>query len=287
MSPETRLAPIVCAMDDAYVLPLRTLIRSIAAAHPSGAGDLRLIVLDQGIAPAGAAAIRQDAETFGLSIELRPIPELTHLPVSGVYTTAIYGRLSIPEAIPEERRVLYMDVDTLVLSDLRPLLGLDLHGHPIGASRDSINPLIGLGPGLPGWAALGLPRGRPYFSSGVMLLDLDRVRDSRLFARAAEFLVEHTDKVHFWDQDALNYVADGDWLRIDSRWNTFAMSYRGAEYTHPCEEVNPLAGLIEDEKSAAVIHYAGRRKPWRDDFPDCGLRELYRGFQPTAREAVG
>jgi UDP-D-galactose:(glucosyl)LPS alpha-1,3-D-galactosyltransferase len=287
MNVATGLPPIVCAIDDSYVEPLRTLMRSIAAAHGQAVGELRLIVLEQGLGSESAASILRDAESLGLPVEIRPIPDSDpDLPVGAWYSRAIYARMTIPDVIEDEPRALYLDVDILVLADLRPLLTRDLGEHPIGAARDPICPLIGHGPGMPGWKALGLPRGRAYFNSGVMLLDLARIRSSRLFERAREFLAEHPDKVHFFDQDALNYAADGGWHRIESRWNTFAMSPRGPEYVHPAEDVNPLAELIEDEKSAAVIHFAGHKKPWQDNYPASGLRDLYRRFQPSARDPV-
>lgn len=287
MNAATGLAPIVCAIDDGYVEPLRTLMRSMAAAHGPAVDELRLVVLDQGLVSASAASILRDAESLGLPVEIRPAPDSDPgLPIGAWYSRAIYARMTIPDVIDDVPRVLYMDVDTLVLADLRPLLVRDLGDHPIGAARDPICPLIGTGPGMPGWKALGLPQGRAYFNSGVMLLDLARIRSSRLFERAREFLAEHPDKVHFFDQDALNYAADGDWHRIESRWNTFAMSPRGPGYVHPAEDVNPLAGLIEDEKSAAVIHFAGHKKPWQDNYPASELRDLYRRFQPSARDAI-
>ncbi|WP_405940064.1 glycosyltransferase family 8 protein [Streptomyces sp. NBC_00726] len=287
MNVTSDLAPIVCAVDNGYTAPLRTLMRSIAAAHGPATAELRLIVLGQGLAPDSEATILRDAERLGLPVEIRPIPETDpSLPIGAWYSGAIYARLTIPDVIEDEPRVLYMDVDILVLGDLRPLLTRDLDGHPIGAARDPICPQIGIGPGMPGWRALGLTRGRTYFNSGVMLLDLPRIRGSRLFERAREFLAEHPDKVHFFDQDALNYAADGDWHRIESRWNTFAMSPRGPEYVHPAEEINPLAALIEDEKSAAVIHFAGHKKPWQDIYPESRLRDLYRGFQPITGDTV-
>ncbi|MGW6929780.1 glycosyltransferase family 8 protein [Lentzea sp. NPDC054927] len=287
MNARTGVAPILCAIDDGYVEPLRTLMRSIAVAHGPAVGELRLVVLSQGLGPETASSILRDAGSLGLPVEIRPIPDSDPgLPIGAWYSRAIYARMTIPNVLEDESRALYMDVDTLVLADLRPLLTRDLGGHPIGAARDPISPLIGHGPGIPGWKALGLPQGRAYFNSGVMLLDLARIRSSRLFERAREFLAEHPDKVHFFDQDALNYAADGDWHRIESRWNTFAMSPRGPEYVHPCEDVNPLAGLVEDEKSAAVIHFAGRRKPWHDTYPASELRDLYRRFQPAAEDAI-
>jgi lipopolysaccharide biosynthesis glycosyltransferase len=287
MNVATGLAPIVCAIDDGYVEPLRTLMRSIAAAHGPAVDELRLVVLDQGLASESTASILRDGKALGLSVEIRPISDPDpSLPVTAWYSRAVFARLTIPDVIEDEPRVLYMDADTLVLGDLRPLLVRDLGDHPIGAARDPICPLIGHGPGMRGWRELGLPEGREYFCSAVMLLDLARIRSSRLFARASEFLAEHADKVGFPDQDALNYAAADDWHRIEYRWDTFAMSPRGPEYVHPAEDVNPLAELIEAEKDAAIIHFGGRMKPWHDDYPASELRDVYRRFQPSAWDPV-
>ncbi|MBR7825999.1 glycosyltransferase family 8 protein [Actinospica sp. MGRD01-02] len=281
------MAPIVCAIDDGYVEPLRTVMRSIAAAHGPAVGELRFIVLDQGLSSGSTASILRDGAALGLAVEIRAIPETdSNLPVTAWYSRAVFARMTIPDVIEDEPRVLYMDADTLVLADLRPLLERDLGGHPVGAVRDPISPLLGHGPGLRFWREFGLPEGREYFCSAVMLLDLPRIRGTRLFERAAEFLIANPDKVGFPDQDALNYAAADDWQRLEYRWDTFAMSPRGPDYVHPAEDVNPLAELVEAEKDAAIIHFGGRLKPWNDDYPASEMRDLYRRFQPAVFDPV-
>lgn len=275
------LPPIVCGVDDGYVLPLRVLMRSIAAAHPEAVDQLRLIVLDQGISPGNRRALLADAGRLGLATQLRPIPAPDPVyPVSGWVSDAVYARLSIPDVVTEAERVLYLDVDTVVLADLRPLLGLPLAGCPLGAVLDAQNPLVGPGTGMPGWRALGLPWGREYFNSGVMLLDLAACRELGLFERARRFLVEHPDKVRYWDQDALNHAADDNWLRLEPRWNSVVLSalVRLPGFAHHAEEVNPLARLVAAERTAAVLHFAGAAKPWKDGYPAGYPRETYRGF---------
>ncbi|WP_052509665.1 glycosyltransferase family 8 protein [Kitasatospora griseola] len=275
------LPAIVCGVDDGYARPLRTLMRSIVAAHPSAIGELRLIVLDQQISATNRKAILHDADRTGLHTELRPAP-LTdpRYPVSDWVSGAVYVRLAIPEVIPDERRVLYLDADTLVLGDLRPLLRQSLDGHPIGAVRDPQNPVIGRGIQLPGWKGLGVPYGRDYFNSGVMLIDLDRCRQLGVFDRSRQFLAEHPDKVRFWDQDALNWAVDDNWQRLERRWNTFAMSSQAAQpgFIHYAEADSPLARLLQDEETAALVHFAGPDKPWQDTYPAGQLRDTYRLF---------
>ncbi|MEV7357323.1 glycosyltransferase family 8 protein [Kitasatospora sp. NPDC091276] len=282
MNTDSRPLPaLVCGVDDGYARPLRTLMQSIASAHPGAVEELRLIVLDQQISEANREAILRDADRMGLRTELRPAPTTDpRYPVSDWVSGAVYVRLAIPEVIPDERRVLYLDADTLVLGDLRPLLRQSLDGRPVGAVRDPQNPVLGRGIQLPGWDQLGVPYGRDYFNSGVMLMDLDRCQQLGVFERSRQFLSEHPDKVRFWDQDALNWAVDDNWHRLERRWNTFAMSPQAAQpgFVHYAEEDSPLAQLLEDEKTAALVHFAGPAKPWQDDYPECQLRGTYRLF---------
>lgn len=282
MSITTRPLPaLVCGVDDGYARPLRTLMHSIGAAHPGAVEGLRLIVLDQEISEDNRQAILRDADHLGLRTELRLAPRTDpHYPVSDWVSGAVYVRLAIPEVIPDERRVLYLDADTLVLDDLRPLLRQPLEGRPIGAVRDPQNPAIGRGIQLPGWDKLGLPYGRDYFNSGVMLIDLERCRRLGVFERSRQFLCDHADKVRFWDQDALNWAVDDNWQRLDRRWNTFAMSPLAAQpgFVHFAEADSPLAQLRDSERTAALLHFAGPDKPWHDAYPQSRLRETYRLF---------
>jgi lipopolysaccharide biosynthesis glycosyltransferase len=289
MTDPLSLPPLVCGVDDGYVRPLRVLMRSIAAAHPGAIGELRLIVLDQGIVPESRRGILHDAEYLGLRTELRPAPRPDPgYPVSGWVSNAVYTRLSIPEVIPDEDRVLYLDADTMVLADLRPLLRQPLLGCPVGAVLDAQNPVIGHGIAMPGWDRLAIPKGREYFNSGVMLIDLVHSRQLRIFEAAHRFLIDHPDKVRFWDQDALNFAVADNWRRLETRWNTFALSPLAAQpgFVHYAEGFTPLKRLLADEDTAAVIHFAGPDKPWHEGYPEGRLGALYRGFL-AATEGLG
>lgn len=282
-------AAIVCGVDENYAFALRTLIRSIAVAHGPATAELRLIVLDQGLTAASRAAILAEGECADLPVRIRLAPAVDPAyPVSHWISSAVYARLSIPEVVDDEDRVLYLDTDTMVLGDLRPLLGLALGGLALAAVRDPQNPLIGQGlaMALPGWRELGIEYGREYFNSGVMLIDLGEAKRRGLFETARDFLATNPDKVRFWDQDALNFAADDAWLRLSSHWNTFAVSPLASEpgFIHHAEEVIALEQLLADEHTAAVIHFAGALKPWQDAYPPGRLRETYREFQPAERQ---
>ena len=74
MPGETVGAAIVCGVDDNYAFALRTLIRSLAVAPGAAIGELRLIVLDQGLTSAGRDAILGEGERAGLEVSIRLAP---------------------------------------------------------------------------------------------------------------------------------------------------------------------------------------------------------------------
>ncbi|MFV2084998.1 glycosyltransferase family 8 protein [Micromonospora sp. LOL_021] len=283
------LPPIVCAIDDGYATPLQALMRSLAAAHPDAVGELHLLVVHHRLSQGSRTALTRVADELGLPIRLVAADGITAPgPVSGWVSPAVYLRLQLAELLDLDGVILYLDADVLAVADLRPLLRRPLHGAALAAVRDPRNPLVGGGIALPGWRRLGVPAGRDYFNSGVMLMDLGQCRRTGLFERAARFLADFPDEVRLWDQDALNVAADDQWLRLDRRWNTFVLSplvdQPGFVHTDT-EPVMPLAQLLDDEHTAAVLHFAGSDKPWLPGYPAGPALQRYRSFLLATSEA--
>ncbi len=281
------LATIVTGVDDGYVTPLRVLIESLASSHGTAVTRLEMVVLHASLAPEKRDQLTMDAARVGLSLEFRAVRPTEHaFPVSGWVSDAVYLRLAMGEALPEKSRALYLDSDTIVRRDLRPLLARRLNGAPLAAVRDPQNPVLKLGIALPGWKELGLPGDREYFNSGVMLMDLDACRRCQIFERARDFLVDHPGSVRFWDQDALNWSVGESWQRLEREWNTFALTplIERGDFVHYAESVMPLAELVADEATAAVLHFAGPDKPWRASYPPGPVLDLYRRYQRTITE---
>jgi lipopolysaccharide biosynthesis glycosyltransferase len=284
MSPP--LPPVVCCIDDGYVRPLTVLMESLAAIPQNG--GVRLLVIYENLTASSRSLVQRHGDRLGIDVSLRQAWSAAAGPVSGWVSRAVYLRLAIGETLGPTGTVLYLDADTLIRGDLRPLMRTPLGGAPLGAVRDPQNPVIGAGIALPAWASLGLPCGRDYFNSGVMLLDLPDCDRQGLFSAARQFLARHPDKVMLWDQDALNVAAADRWLRLDRKWNTFGLSALAAQpgYRHDdAEPHSPLAMLLADEPHAAILHFAGPAKPWHDDYPPGWLRTSYRKLLNAALKA--
>jgi lipopolysaccharide biosynthesis glycosyltransferase len=280
------LPPIVCAVDDRYSGQLCVLLQSIADAH-GPASDLWIIVLHLGLDASTRERILFHADRLRLRVELRRVPDPpARLPLTGLVTAGAYLRLSMPEALAGIPRALYLDADLLVLDDLRPLLCSGLDGLPLAAVRDAVNPVLSAGPALRDWRGLGLPGSREYFNIGVMLLDVAACRD--IFADAHRVLREGPEHILYWDQDALNIVVADAWRRLERRWNAFAMACwtaLGDRWAYGGEAIVPYATLVEDERSAAILHYAGSLKPWHAVYPASSGKDRYGRLLATVKDS--
>ncbi|MGR7000730.1 glycosyltransferase family 8 protein [Yinghuangia aomiensis] len=218
------------------------------------------MVVPQNLSGASMRRLKRHADRLGLDAEFRHVDAAAAGPIFGWVTGAVYLRLTLGEVLADVPRALYLDVDTLVLGDLRPLLQYDLDGALFGAVRDAQNPVVGAGIALPGWAGLdGVQNGRDYFNSGVLLLDLDGCRRAGLFDAARDFLTKHPDEVRLWDQDALNVAAADRWRRLD----------RAAGTPSRCPR-SPLPQLRARRRRA--VRAAGRAAGRRTGCADPALR---------------
>ena len=132
---------------------------------------------------------------------------------------AAYLRLYFDKIFGSEiERLVYLDADTRVLTDLTPLLTVDLHGNPVGAVHDMfyyVTNRIGERREM-----LFLDPDSPYLQSGVMVFDWRATLKLGLLAQARQFIEQYPERcIEAPDQDALNAVLKDRWSPLDPRWN--------------------------------------------------------------------
>lgn len=132
---------------------------------------------------------------------------------------AAYLRLYFDEIFGAEiERLVYLDADTRVVTDLTPLLKVDLQGNPVGAVHDMfyyVTNRIGERREM-----LFLGADAPYLQSGVMVFDWKATLKLGLLAEARSFIEQYPERcVEAPDQDALNAILKDRWMPLDPRWN--------------------------------------------------------------------
>ena len=168
------------------------------------------------------------------------------------FTRAILFRLALDKLAPADcRRVIYLDSDIVALRDVRELWRIDLGDRPLGAVKD---PDVD---GVQFARRWGLsPQTPDYFNSGVLLIDLERMRAESLFSAAADFVARHERDIRFADQDALNWALWGRWHSLDVTWNMQRIMVINAMGQN-CPEQNRFGA-----EGPALVHFTGAEKPW-------------------------
>jgi lipopolysaccharide biosynthesis glycosyltransferase len=239
--------PIVLACDDAYSMPLATTLLSIVESNQTK-WPLSLYILSDNISPTSKSRITHSLPENSFIIEWHEIElaSFRNFPTISHISTATYARFLIQDILPKHHgKILFLDTDILVLSDLLPLMTVDLQGHILAAVSDANDILLKRGMGQP-----GVPKVQNYFNAGVLLIDLVLWRQERIPQKALEYLEKHPHSPYS-DQDALNVACDGKWKPLDTRWN-----FHDRHFT-----VN-LASLSASEKPA-IVHFVTSQKPWK------------------------
>ena len=137
-------------------------------------------------------------------------------PRSSVHIThECYFRLLLPELILDESRTLYLDIDILVKGNLRPLFEMDIDGYACAAVNEHVCPKGSLMQTISGEAGTG----DDYFNSGVLLLNLDYIREKHLDVACKKVIAEYCREIGYADQDVLNYAFRNQVKWISPRWN--------------------------------------------------------------------
>ena len=170
-----------------------------------------------------------DASVF----EKFPIPkELEHV------TQEMYYRYILPEVLGDEKRTIYSDVDVLCVDDVRPLWNIDLRGNIVAAVSEGKN-------GELKKKLIGMTGDALYFNSGLLVLDLDKMRTENSLRILIENTVKYSGRIVWPDQDVINITFRNRIFQIDERWNCF------------CRKYCPL------RKNVVIWHFMGALdKPW-------------------------
>lgn len=240
---------LLVTVDERYIPPLKTMLTSLKR-HETTPVKVWLIHCQLS---ADVLATLASFITTQLGFEFQAIQadaaSLGNVPVTDQYPVETYYRLLCGEILPRSvHRVLYLDPDTLILNAVADLWRLPLAGKTFAAvahqgDQDSRE-------------RLGLAQ--PYFNTGVLLIDLDRLRQLVDVQAINQFVAMH-DALPLVDQDVLNGLYGDQVIEVDDRlWNLDVPNF--AQYE--------AAGVTEDwvKTHTKVLHYQRQPKPWQSNY---------------------
>ena len=276
---------VACQSDGRLLPDCAVMIRSLVVTNPAERFTIHFL---HGEDDDPAVRDQLGAITTDLGAVWAPAPiataKLQGLPFAPAYGgfAACY-RLLLPELLPEVDRILYLDADVLVRRPIRPLWETDLEDGAVAAVT---NPLYRhMEPRIQ--RDLGLPDRLAYFNSGVLVLDLDRLRRTGLDGELVAFARANAGRVAWPDQDVLNAVLWRHRLRLPPRWNAMPALWELRPESLPWS----AGEVAEGRQSPAIAHFLGPYKaqhyrcthPARSEFAGHLDRTPFAGRGATGR----
>jgi lipopolysaccharide biosynthesis glycosyltransferase len=125
--------------------------------------------------------------------------------IDGHISKATYYRLVMPQHLQSyTSKVLYLDSDLVVKANLRELWNTELDSFPIAAVPEIVCQ----------------KNAKPsVFNAGVLLIDIDCWVRENITETALSFARNNHHLITHWDQDVLNAIFSGNWMRIPQKWN--------------------------------------------------------------------
>ncbi|MDR3106920.1 MAG: glycosyltransferase family 8 protein, partial [Bifidobacteriaceae bacterium] len=166
-----------------------------------------------------------------------------------------FFRLAVPSTLLDVDKAIYLDCDTLALSDIGEVFDHGLGGALLGAVEDGDIYQDRYD------RAYGLD-GHLYFCSGVMLMNLARLRMMDLVREACRVagklrtLAESTGLQFYEDQCVLNYLLKGRTTRLPRRFHVMLLSSYAKSPSRDGGE-QTLEEYVDALCRPVVVHFTG------------------------------
>ena len=250
---------------------LKSLLRS------GGYGYYDVFVLHSDLEESIQRAMERDFQER-VTFHFLQVPEelFADFPETARYPRQIYYRLAAPLLLPRELdRILYLDVDVVVINSLRTFYEMDFESsYFVGCThtREFLTKL--------NQARLQSDKAAAYINTGVLLMNLNVLRQVIRLEEISAYVREHEKALILPDQDILTALY-GDKIKLaDSlRYNLSDRVLNFYNGSHPKEkrDVNWV------RRNTAIIHYCGRNKPWNEGYTGT-LGVFYRELMDSVPE---
>lgn len=253
---------VVFITDDNYALPTGIALESLFC-HRATHIHYHIYMICDGVSPSHKEKFLSK-NTSQFSVILTDMSEKEKFQgieqgVAYVTLTALY-KFMLAEIFQDLDKIIYLDGDTLILTDLVDLYETDLTGFYVGAVPDMV-----MNQRIATKREKNLPFAKTYFNSGVMLLNLDLMRRDN----TSEALIEYKKNgVNFFmDQDALNVVLGEKKKDLHPKYNDIRMVHKYFSKPEIADFFQiPLEEIGEHQFNGEnIIHCSSREKPWKND----------------------
>jgi lipopolysaccharide biosynthesis glycosyltransferase len=267
--------PIVICFDDNYSLSGGALINSIIK-NSNSSDNYDIVILENGVSVRNKSrfySLLKGRKNFSLRFfDVNTFSEMKSVYTRAHFSAATYARLFIPSLFYDFEKVLFIDADTIVESDVAELVHTELGENLIAAVRDIVME------GFVKFGAiahidepkdltanqyleqvLGMKETHNYFQAGIILFNINQMRKENTSASLMETMKAR--RYWFLDQDIMNKVFYGRVHYLPGEWNVYHGNGNTDDF-FPNLKFETYMGFLQSRKNPKMIHFAGENKPW-------------------------
>lgn len=247
---------IVFICDEEYAIPTAVAIKSI---EETNKGKKSIYIV--------SPSLKEETKLFLKSLENNSTSinvliykkEVKEFAIQGLHVSpAAIIKFDLPHIFRDKNKILYLDSDILVRGDITPLFSIDIENNYAAVVKD-FKPLTYKPSQLVKLNVLHTA----YFNSGVMLLNLEKLRKDGIRDKLYKYRASGIN--YFMDQDALNVIFAENVKYLDLKWNTISSTVGAfnkdelAEYYH----LGQIKSKSDIYDQAIIIHLTTKYKPWK------------------------
>lgn len=188
------------------------------------------ILLDDSVDETNKMRLKKVADKCGARIVFHFVEKNFYKNFEGTpfvrqYSVASTFRMLAPEILNDLNKVIYLDADVMVNADINELWQMDMQDKPLAAVHDSgvTNGAMSI------VVAKKLLDKNKYFNSGVLIIDLKKIRQGNsLWKQFISFYEKYVVGSNYQmpDQDALNIIFKDQVFYLDDKWNLLTKNIR-------------------------------------------------------------
>lgn len=272
---ETNNIAIAMSSSNLYAPYVSVLIQSIMDNAAEG-NNYDFLVLNKDISESNQKIISEHVNSEHFSV--RFVDTNKYLEGRTLHTQGLaietYFRFFLIDIMKNYSKVVYLDCDMVVNTDVANLYNMDIEGCYLAAARDAN--LITCYHKNTKWTpylndVVKMKNPDNYFQAGTLLVNLEEFRKDFTLEGCLDICSGYDWEL--FDQDVLNMICQDKCRILDMRWNVMS----GEEFRLQHILKNSTEELKEEYLAARedpfVFHYCGRKKPW--DYAESDHAELF------------
>lgn len=245
---------ILMGINTKYLMPARVMLTSLLE---NTREEVKIYLLYNSLEKSAIQSLSEylckkyHAELIAIFIDMKDFKEF---PLSHHFSVETYFRFLAPTRLPKDvLRVLWLDSDIIIKKSIDEFYNTDFQGNCLVAcesnaqfkepekhSRFKMK--------------LGLREESIYFNAGVILFNIEKIREEYNQNVFFDYMEKNKDKITWLDQDVLNVIFCDSTKILNSKIynNHFFNSTRFTKKQ-----------LNEIKKETVILHYIGDIKPWQ------------------------